>query len=138
MNIVPIVQLLSYNLRKSPRVIIKPDHPRRHWTVLLSLEKKRYTDEVNVYDFPSLAEYKATPYGVYDITRNEGWVNVGIDHDMAAFAAASIEHWWDKMGRERYPQANHLYITTDGGGSNGGGAIGCGTLSSKTWLIAQA
>ena len=101
-------------------------------------QETQHPDEVNVYDFPSLAEYKATPYGVYDITRNEGWVNVGIDHDMAAFAAASIEHWWDKMGRERYPQANHLYITTDGGGSNGGGAIGCGTLSSKTWLIAQA
>ena len=61
-----------------------------------------HPDEVNVYDFPSLAECKATPYGVYDVTRNEGWVNVGIDHHTAAFAAASIGRWWDQMGQKRY------------------------------------
>ncbi len=76
-------------------------------------------DEVNVYDFPSLADGKATPYGVYDLTHNEGWVNVGIDHDTAAFAAESIERWWKFMGQSRYPDAQHLYIAADGGGSNG-------------------
>ena len=79
----------------------------------------QHPDGVNVYDFPSLAECKATPYGVYDVTRNEGWVNVGIDHDTAAFAAASIGRWGDHMGQERYSEARHLYITADGGGSNG-------------------
>lgn len=82
-------------------------------------QETQHPDEVNVYDFPSLAECKATPYGVYDVTRNEGWVNVGIDHDTAAFAAASIGRWWDQMGQERYPAAHRLYITADGGGSNG-------------------
>ena len=76
-------------------------------------------EEVNVYDFPSSAVGKVTPYGIYDITQNEGWVNVGIDHDTAAFAAESIGRWWDLMGKEWYPQAEHLYITADGGGSNG-------------------
>ena len=74
---------------------------------------------VNVYDFPSLAIGQATPYGVYDIPHNEGGVNVGIDHDTAAFAAESMGHWWDMLGKERYPHAQHLYITADGGGSNG-------------------
>jgi hypothetical protein len=74
---------------------------------------------VNVYDFPSSAVGKVTPYGIYDITHNEGWVNVGIDHDTGAFAAESIGRWWDLMGKERYPHAEHLYITADGGGSNG-------------------
>ena len=76
-------------------------------------------ETVNVYDFPSLADAKVTPYGVYDVTQNEGWVNVGIDHDTAAFAAASIGRWWDQMGHDRYREATHLYITADGGGSNG-------------------
>lgn len=59
------------------------------------------------------------PYGVYDPARNEGWVNVGTDHDTAAFAAASIRGWWQSMGRQAYPEATELLITADGGGSNG-------------------
>lgn len=74
--------------------------------------------EVNVYDFPSQAEGRATPYGVYDIARNEGWVNVGIDKDTAAFAVESIRRWWNEMGRVNYPDATRLMITADGGGSN--------------------
>ena len=90
----------------------------------------QHPDGVNVYDLPSLAECKATPYGVYDVTRNEGWVNVGIDHDTAAFAAASIGRWGDHMGQERYSEARHLYITADGGGSNGWrNAIGLEAIS---------
>jgi hypothetical protein len=76
-------------------------------------------EEVNVYDFLSLAEGRATPYGVYDIGKNEGWVNVGTDKDTAAFAVESIRRWWNEMGRENYPNAGRLVITADGGGSNG-------------------
>ena len=75
-------------------------------------------EEVRVHDFRDPKMPKAIPYGVYDLTRNEGWVSVGIDHDTARFAAASITRWWRKMGRKRYPQAEELLITADGGGSN--------------------
>jgi transposase len=76
-------------------------------------------EEVRVHDFPDPKKNKAIPYGVYDLTRNEGWVSVGIDHDTARFATASIKRWWRKMGRKRYPQAKELLITADCGGSNG-------------------
>jgi hypothetical protein len=62
---------------------------------------------------------KAIPYGIYDLIKNEGWVNVGIDHDTAAFAVASIQAWWETMGRSRYQEAKDLLITADSGGSNG-------------------
>jgi len=75
--------------------------------------------EVNVYDYPDLADGKALPYGVYDVGANEGWVSVGIDHDTAAFAVATIRRWWITMGHARYPDAGHLLICADGGGSNG-------------------
>jgi hypothetical protein len=73
---------------------------------------------VNVYDFPSLAAGVAIPYGVYDEQQNEGLVNVGVSHDTAEFAVASIQQWWDCLGHERYPQATEVLITADGGGSN--------------------
>ena len=76
-------------------------------------------DEVNVYDFLTDAEGKAIPYGIYDIKANEGWVNVGIDHDTAEFAVESIRRWWNLLGKKRYPNAEKLMITADGGGSNG-------------------
>ena len=76
-------------------------------------------DEVNVYDFMQFAEGKAVPYDIYDMKLNEGYVNVGIDHDTAEFAVESIRKWWNHMGRKRYPDANRLMITADGGGSNG-------------------
>ena len=75
-------------------------------------------EEVRVHDFPDPKMKKAIPYGVYDLTRNEGWVSVGIDHDTARFAAASIKRWWRKMGKKRYPRAKKLLITADCGGSN--------------------
>jgi len=74
---------------------------------------------VNTYDFPSLAEGRAHPYGVYDEVQNEGFVNVGISHDTADFAVESIDRWWRMLGRRRYPNATKLLITADGGGSNG-------------------
>ena len=76
-------------------------------------------DEVNVYDFMQFAVGKAVPYGIYDMKLNEGYVNVGIDHDTAEFAVQSIRKWWNSMGKKRYPEAKKLLITADGGGSNG-------------------
>jgi transposase len=76
-------------------------------------------DEVRVHDFLDKNLGKAIPYGVYDITNNQGWVSVGIDHDTAEFATAAIGRWWKKMGRKHYPRAKELLITADGGGSNG-------------------
>jgi hypothetical protein len=73
---------------------------------------------VNVYDFLSLADGKAIPYGVYDILQNTGFVNVGQDHDTAAFAVESIRRWWQQHGQAQYAGATELLIIADGGGSN--------------------
>jgi transposase len=70
-------------------------------------------------DFPDKEKGKVAPYGVYDLTENEGWVSVGIDHDTAEFAVESIRRWWYRMGRPVYPAAKELLITADSGGSNG-------------------
>lgn len=82
-------------------------------------QPKGEATEVNVYDFLSLADGKALPYGVYDLVHNQGFVNVGIDHDTAEFAVASIRRWWQQMGKALYPGKSDLLITADGGGSNG-------------------
>jgi transposase len=74
---------------------------------------------VNVYDFLSLADGKAIPYGVYDLVHNRGFVNVGIDHETAEFAVESIRRWWHESGKALYPGKKALLITADGGGSNG-------------------
>lgn len=73
--------------------------------------------EVKVYDFIDKNLGKAIPYGVYDVTNNEGWVSVGIDHDTASFAVATIRCWWTEMGKQNF-KSNKLFITADGGGSN--------------------
>ncbi len=75
-------------------------------------------EKVKVHDFPDKKLGKAIPYGVYDLASNEGWVSVGIDHDTAEFAAASVRRWWTEMGAQRFPRATALLITADGGGSN--------------------
>ena len=82
-------------------------------------EKQGYPVTVNTYDFPDKKKGKACPYGVYDMTSNEGWVNVGISRDTAEFAVESIRRWWTGMGSQKYPGATDLLITADGGGSNG-------------------
>jgi len=76
-------------------------------------------DKVKVHDFVDAALGKVVPYGVYDIAANAGCVSVGIDNDTAQFSVNSIRRWLDVMGRERYPHAERLMITADGGGSNG-------------------
>ena len=85
-------------------------------------------EEVRVHDFQDKQLGKAIPYGVYDVTNNQGWVSVGIDHDTAYFAAASIQRWWEEMGVQRFPQAQEVLITADGGGSN--------SSRSRLWKLA--
>ena len=85
-------------------------------------------DAVLVHDFIDKKLGKAIPYGVYDLTANQGWVSVGIDHDTARFAAEAIYRWWKKMGAKRYPHARELLITADGGGSN--------ASRSRLWKVA--
>jgi len=82
-------------------------------------QAKGENEVVNVYDFKNLADGKAAPYGVYDMIRNTGFVNVGTDHDTAAFAVESIRRWWKSVGRQLYADKRNLLITSDGGGSNG-------------------
>ena len=74
--------------------------------------------EVRVHDFLDKDLGKAIPYGVYDLTNNAGWVSVGVDHDTAEFAVATIARWWEQMGKPLYPEANELQVMADGGGSN--------------------
>jgi len=76
-------------------------------------------ERVRVHDFMDPTLGKAVPYGIYDVANNEGWVNVGDNADTAEFAVASIRRWWNEMGRARFPHADRLLITADGGGSNG-------------------
>ena len=74
--------------------------------------------EVQVHDFQDAELGKAIPYGVYDLTHNEAWVSVGIDHDTAEFAVQTILRWWRQMGSKRFPKACELLVTADSGGSN--------------------
>jgi hypothetical protein len=85
-------------------------------------------EAVQVHDFLDPQLGKAIPYGVYDVSANQGWVSVGIDHDTARFAAEAVHRWWKKMGAQRYGQTRELLITADGGGSNGS--------RSRLWKVA--
>jgi transposase len=76
-------------------------------------------ERVRVHDFVDPELGRATPYGVYDLGRNSGWVSVGMDHDTAEFAVETIRRWWRSMGHPAYPEATRLLITADAGGSNG-------------------
>ena len=81
--------------------------------------REKTPDRVNGHDFPGASVPRAYPYGIYDLGRNTGFVNVGTDHDTATFAVASIRGWWRREGRRLYPATTRLLITADGGGSNG-------------------
>lgn len=82
-------------------------------------QPKGRPEKVRVYDFADKDLGKAIPYGIYDLTANCGWVSVGLDHDTAQFAVATLRRWWQRMGRRVYRTAHELLITADGGGSNG-------------------
>ena len=87
-------------------------NPGREWC------RQGHPTRVGVHDFADKKLGKAIPYGIYDLTANLGWVRVGIDHDTAAFAVATIRRWWQNLGQPLYPHARELLITADGGGSN--------------------
>ncbi len=76
-------------------------------------------EPVRVHDFMDKRLGKAIPYGVYDMTQNCGWVSVGVDHDPAECAVATVQQWWQRMGQEMYPEVQQVLITADGGGRNG-------------------
>jgi hypothetical protein len=88
-------------------------NPGRQWRTTKDPQR------VNGHDFPAPSVPRAYPYGIYDLGRNTGFVNIGTDHDTGAFAVASIRGWWRFEGRRLYPKARTLLITADGGGSNG-------------------
>lgn len=100
---------------KKKEIIGKHKNPGRTW------RRKGMPVQVKTHDFPDKKKGKAVPYGVYDLGRNEAWVNVGISHDTAQFAVASIRQWWRALGRRRYPTARvrRILVTADSGGSNG-------------------
>lgn len=87
----------------------------REWTK----KGKENETQVNTYDFRSLAEGLAIPYGIYDKLAKLGFINVGIDHDTASFAVESLRRWWKEHGNKLYPNASSILITADGGGSKG-------------------
>ena len=83
------------------------------------LRPKGDPEKVRVHDFKIPELGRVAPYGIYDMTHNIGWVNVGIDHDTSTFAVESVRRWWYSMGKDLYPEARQLMVTADGGGSNG-------------------
>ena len=104
--------VISVDTKKKELIGNYQNHGRR-WC------PKGTAEKVNGHDFPGPDVPRAYPYGIYDLGRNAGFVNVGTDHDTGAFAVASIRGWWRAEGRRLYPGARQLLITADGGGSNG-------------------
>ena len=98
---------------KKKELVGNYDNAGRQW------RKAKSPRTVNGHDFPHPSVPRAFPYGIFDLGRNRGFVNVGTDHDTGAFAVASIRGWWRFEGRRLYPKARRLLITADGGGSNG-------------------
>jgi transposase len=117
----------GYSLQANRKTREGKQHPDRNAQfehinrrVLACQRRGQPAVSVDTHDFPDAKLGKAIPSGVYDLQNNEAWVSVGIDHDTAAFAVASIEQWWKRMGRKRYgKKARRLLITGDSGGSNG-------------------
>jgi hypothetical protein len=114
-------QVMAYQKRQQP--VISVDTKKKELVGEFKnageeWQPKGQPEKVKVHDFPDKQQGKAIPYGVYDLACNEGWVSVGIDHDTAEFACASILRWWNEMGLARFPRASELLITADGGGSN--------------------
>ena len=98
---------------KKKELVGQFENPGREW------QPQKQPVAVNVHDFPDPLLGKAIPYGIYDIGQNAGWVSVGQDHDTASFAVASLQRWWQLVGKPTYPQAKQLLISADSGGSNG-------------------
>ncbi len=107
-----LLPVISVDTKKK-ELVGKYKNGGREW------EQKGQPAKVLSHDFPDPKVPKAVPYGVYDIGKNLGWVNVGIAADTAEFAVESINQWWKHMGKRKYPDATELYICADSGGSNG-------------------
>lgn len=105
--------VISVDTKKKELVVGKKANAGREW------QPEGQPEQVDVHDFPDPDVPKAIPYGVYDVGADEGWMQVGSDHDTAEFAVNAIRRWWATMGKERYPNATRLMITADAGGSNG-------------------
>ncbi|MCK4784133.1 MAG: ISAzo13 family transposase, partial [Desulfobacteraceae bacterium] len=115
-------KVMEFQLRGQPVISVdtkKKELIGRFSNVGREYQPKGNPEEVETYDFLSLADGKGIPYGVYDMTINQGWVCVGTDHDTAQFAVHAIRQWWRQMGLVEYSRAKELLITADGGGSNG-------------------
>ena len=110
---------------KKKEIVGNYKNPGREW------EPHGHPRRVKSKDFPDKELGKVAPYGVYDLTANEGWVSVGISHDTAEFAVESVRRWWYRMGRSVYPEAKELLITADAGGATAA-AIGCGRSACKS------
>jgi len=102
--------LISLETKKK-KLVGEFKNPGQEW------RPKGEPEKVNVHDFPDKRLGKVIPYAVDDLASNEGWGSVGIDHDTAQFAVASIRRWWTEMGSGRFRRGNKLLITADGGGS---------------------
>ena len=105
------IPIISVDTKKK-ELVGEFKNPGKNWI------KKGEAEIVNVYDFKSLSEGKAIPYGVYEVLRNNGFVNVGMSYDTSEFAVESIKKWWEKIGKKNYQNIGELLICADGGGSN--------------------
>jgi hypothetical protein len=115
-------RVLAFQKRDQP--VVSVDTKKKEWigdfkNGGVEWQPQGEPEQVRAKDFPDKRLGKGIPYGVYDLTCDEGWVSVGIDHDTAAFATETIRRWWEGMGKGTYPRATELLITADGGGSNG-------------------
>src|SRR6266849_2531414 len=109
--------------QKASQPVISVDAKKKELVGDFAISGREYQpqghpEQVRVHNFPDPVLGKICPYGVYDMTTNTGWVSVGLDHDTAQFAVASIRRWWVHMGQALYPKAGKLLMTADGGGSN--------------------
>jgi transposase len=115
-------RVLNYLAKKRPVISVdtkKKELVGRYKNHGRTYRKKGHPERVQVHDFIDKKVGKAIPYGVYDVGRNTGWVNVGCDHDTSTFAVESIWQWWNRMGQAAYPAAKKILICADAGGSNG-------------------
>ena len=117
-----LVLLSNWGRKNQPVISVytkKKENIGAYKSIGKELCKKGKPVKVNTHDFPDVRLGKVSPYGVYDIGTNQGWVSVGISSDTAEFAVNTIRTWWYKMGLAHYPEATELMITADCGGSNG-------------------
>lgn len=115
-------KIISFQQRRFPVISVdtkKKENIGNYANKGKEYRKKGEPRKVKAYDFTDKDLGKVAPYGIYDLFKNKGFVNVGISHDTAEFAVNSIRTWWSEIGKKEYPDASEILITADGGGSNG-------------------